>query len=128
MLPVDLNQEELEAVIAYLHKFAVSRPCEEDLRLLRRRNTDENLIPLMMFARRTFSISSKTAIEYFAVMYLKHVHQTPSRQAAVALPSDLKTEQPDDSVLDAVIMRLYYPLLILVHEPEQMLLCDGFSK
>src|SRR6266498_778562 len=97
-------------------------------RFYRRCDTDEDHIPLMMLARRSLSVPGKTPLQHFAVLHLGHVDQTPSRKTAAASPSYLITEQPHDSVLDTVVMRLRYSLLTFVSEPNHVLLYNRLSK
>ena len=97
------------------------------LGLSRRCNPDENLIPPMMLTRRSVTVSGKTLLQYFAVLHLRNIEETPARKATFAPSANLVAEQPNDPVLDTVIMRLSYALLTFVTEPEQMFLCDRFS-
>src|SRR6266568_3786245 len=82
----------------------------------------------MMLVRRSLSVSSKTPLQHFAVLHLRHIDQTPSRKPTAASPADLIREQTNDSVLDTVVMRLHYSFLTFVSEPEQVLLCNRLSK
>ena len=64
----------------------------QDLGLGRWRNTDEDLIPPMMFARGGFSVSGKALLQHFAVSHFRHIYQTPTRKPTAALPSHLITK------------------------------------
>lgn len=74
------------------------------------------------------SISCKTLIEHFKVLHALYVNQTPSRNTAAASSADLPTKQADNSILNAVVMRLNEPLIAFVSEPDQSFVCNGAAK
>ncbi len=82
----------------------------------------------MMLARRKLSAPGEAPLQHFAVLYLGHIDQTPSRKLTAAPPADLITEQPGDSVLDTIVMRFHNSFLTFVSEPEQVFLGNSLSK
>src|SRR5882762_5809325 len=88
----------------------------------------KNLFPSVMFTRRNLSISAEALIEYFAVLHVGYVDQSPSRNAAAASSADLPAEQSDNSILNAVIVGLSNPLVAFVFKPEQPLVCNRAAE
>jgi hypothetical protein len=74
------------------------------------------------------TISSKTLIQQFAVLHSCHVDHAPSGNAIAAPSANLPAEQPDNSILNAVIVRFDYSLVAFVPEPDQLLILNCTIK
>jgi hypothetical protein len=72
----------------------------------------------MVLARRNLSVAAKAPIEHFTVLHLAYIDQTPSRNPPIASSAHLPTKQPDNSILNAVIVGLGKPFVALVPKSE----------
>jgi len=88
-------------------------------------NANEDFIPFMVLAGGIPPAPGETSRQHLAVSHSRHINPAPSGKAAHTLSSDLITEESDDSLLDAVVVRLRYPFLAFVFETHEMLRLNG---
>ena len=82
----------------------------------------------MMLSRGNLSIPGEMLFEYFAILHSSYINHAPSRNTAAASPADLPAKQPDNSILDAVIVRFNDAFVVLVYEPDQLLVFNCISQ
>jgi len=78
----------------------------------------------MMLTRRNLSVAIEDPVKHLGALHTFHIDQAPSRNTPVALATYLPAKQPNNPILDAVIMRLGNSLLTLVFEPDQPLVLN----
>ena len=74
------------------------------------------------------SVSCERLVQNCAVPHFQNVDHPPTGKLAAAASPYLIAEQPDRPVLNAVIVWLCDPLLILVSKMEQVFRLNGFAK
>src|SRR5258708_6332675 len=92
-----------------------------------RSDANENLLPLMMFARNV-SVSRKRSVEHSKLAHIANVEPTPSGNAATTLSADLPRKQPRDPFLNAVVVWFDDPFFVLIDESNQTLILDCAVK
>ncbi len=73
-------------------------------------------------------ISSEMPGEALITLYAFYVDHAPTRNASAAFAAHLPTEQSDNSILNAVIVRLGDPFIIFINKPDQLLIFNRTAK
>jgi hypothetical protein len=89
-----------------------------DIRVLGRRDANEELVPSMMLARH-LSASTKVLVEHLAILHSGYINQTPSGNGASTFSAYLQTKQSLNSFLNTVIMGLDNSFVAFVSKPKQ---------
>jgi hypothetical protein len=104
-------------------RYAIPSTRPMDIRILGRRNANEDFVPSMMLARNLFA-SAKCLVKHLAILHLRHINQSPSRNATCALPAYLPTKESLNPFLNTVIMWLDNSFLAFVSKLKQASVFD----
>ncbi len=85
--------------------------------------SDEDLIPVVMFAGRNGPATVEPPFEHFEVGNQIHIHPSPIRQWSATRASNLVRKKSCTTFLDAIVMWFDNPSLIAVSEPD-----DSFAS
>ena len=81
----------------------------------------------MVFAG-NLPISGEMPVEALTILYAFHVDHAPTRNASTAFAAYLPAEQSNNSILNAVIVRLGDPFIIFINKPDQLLIFNRNTK
>jgi hypothetical protein len=91
-------------------------------------HSDEELVPLMMFARRTGASTRKGLVQKLDVRDQISLHPSPVGQSGAAGAANLISKELDRTVVNPVIVWFHNPFLVSVTKPKQAPLLNRGPK